>query len=137
MHKLLLQDRRIFQNHENRISGKTCISFQRRQNSGTFSNLLSVTDDLSDTGKEAGRKIHSRKDHNSTKKNGTAYNSRNRISAFLYKNWSYWWASWNIRIQYRLSDHDKEQHQKYHQTYKAETINYVISVQNKNSRNLA
>ena len=31
------------------FQGKTCISFQRRQNTGTFSNLLSVTDDLSDT----------------------------------------------------------------------------------------
>ena len=54
--------------------------------SGTLSDLLSVTDDLSDTGKEAGRKIHGRKDHNNTKKNGIAYNSRNGISAFLYKN---------------------------------------------------
>ena len=107
-------NRRIFQNHENRIPCKTCISFQRRQNTGTLSDLLSFTDVLSDTGKEAGRKIHSRRDHNDTEKNGPAYNSRNRIS-----------------------DHDKEQHQKYHQTYKAETINYVISVQNKNSQNSA
>ena len=137
MHKLLLRDWRIFQNHENRISGKTCISFQRRQNTGTFSNLLSVTDDLSDTWKKAERKIHSRKDHNNAKKNGIAYHPGNRISAFLYKNWPYWWASWNIWIQYRLSDHDKEQHQKYHQTYKAETINYVISTQNKNIQNSA
>ena len=83
-------DWRIFQNHENRIPGKTGISFQRRQNTGTLSDLLSVTDDLSDTWKEAGRKIHGRKDHNNTKKNGIAYNSRNGISAFLYKNWSYW-----------------------------------------------
>ena len=86
---------------------------------------------------KAERKIHSRKDHNSTKKNGITYHPRNRISAFLYKNWPYWWASWNIWIQYRLSDHDKEQHQKYHQTYKTEIINYVISAQNKNSQNLA
>ena len=61
-------NRRIFQNHENRIPCKTCISFQRRQNTGTLSDLLSFTDDLSDTGKEAGRKIHSRRDHNDTEK---------------------------------------------------------------------
>ena len=35
---------------------------------------------------KAERKIHSRKDHNSTKKNGITYHPRNGISAFLYKN---------------------------------------------------
>ena len=35
---------------------------------------------------KAERKIHSRKDHHSTKKNGITYHPRNGISAFLYKN---------------------------------------------------
>ena len=38
---------------------------------------------------KAERKIHSRKDHNSTKKNGITYHPRNGISAFLYKNRPY------------------------------------------------